>query len=452
MKRGGAEDPIRLRPRFFRLTAINILANITVPLAGLVDTTMLGHLDDIRFLAGVALATLIFDVVFWSLGFLRMGTTGLTAQAHGRNDAGEVMAVLRRGGMVALTAATLLLALQWPIGELGFGLLAGEPEVEQAGRQYFNARIWGAPATLLNFVLIGWLLGLERSRDVLAMTAVANVSNIGFNYWFIIELGWAARGAGLATMLSQVSMLAAGLLLYRMRRLPIPWSRQALLARDRLLEVVLLNRDLMIRTLLLVGCFSAFTNLSSTLGVTALAANTILLRVFYVASYSIDGAAIAAESLGGMLRGAKDHRRLRRLVKLSLTTGLIFSGLFLVLFLAAPRWWIGLLTSHDDVAWYAAYFSPWMIPVLLFGSLAFVYDGLFIGLTEGTKLRNSMLFSAVVCFAPAAAVGFLLESNSWLWAAMALLMAARALSLGWTAKRLLAYYEADAAPVGSGTA
>jgi MATE family multidrug resistance protein len=205
-----AETPAAppLSRRFFRLALLNIFSNITVPLAGLVDTAMLGHLPEIRFLAGVALASVLFDYIYWTFGFLRMGTTGTTAQAVGRGDRREVYLTLYRSWMIALTLAALILLLQLPIRELGFGLLGGEPGVEAAGRAYFDARIWGAPATLCNFVLVGWFLGREESRHALVVTIVANLANIFFNYIFIIRLGLAARGAGLATMVSQY--LAAG--------------------------------------------------------------------------------------------------------------------------------------------------------------------------------------------------------------------------------------------------
>ncbi len=165
-----------LKQRFFSLALINILSNVTVPLVGLVDTAMLGHLPDIRFLAGVALGSILFDYVYWTFGFLRMGTTGTTAQALGRGENDEVFRVLYRSLVLALAIAGAVLALQWPVRELGFSLISGEAGVEAAGRDYFNARIWGAPATLCNFVMVGWFLGREESRRVLLLTIVANVA------------------------------------------------------------------------------------------------------------------------------------------------------------------------------------------------------------------------------------------------------------------------------------
>jgi MATE family multidrug resistance protein len=453
-------DPLNLRRRFFRLTAINILSNLTVPMAGLVDTALLGHLPNIRFLAGVALASLVFDFVYWSFGFLRMGTTGTTAQTVGRGEAAETYRVLYRSLLLAGALGALLLLLQIPIAELAFRLLSGEAPVEAAGRDYFFARILGAPATLANFAFLGWYLGREESGRALAMSAVANVVNVVLNWLFIVELGWAARGAGLATACSQYAMLATAIFILRQatrqdfaatrheegaaaaalrgaaRWLP-GWRRRAVFNRDRLVELVKLNTDILVRTLCLTTAFALFTNFSSLLGTAVLAANAILIRLFYLAAYSIDGAAFATESLAGILRGAGEGEALRRLNRLALATGVAFSGLFLAAYFAVPRQVMALLTNHEDVAARAMAMAPWLVPVLLAGAAAFVYDGLFLGLTAGRALRNSMLFSTFVVFLPVAVVALHLESNPGLWVALSLFMAARAGTLGWASRRLL---------------
>jgi MATE family multidrug resistance protein len=419
-----------LLPRFFRLSLLNILSNITVPLAGLVDTAMLGHLGDIRFLAGVALATVLFDFVYWSFGFLRMGTTGTTAQAIGRGDTAEAFLVLYRSLLIAVTIALVLLVLQLPLREAGFGLLSGEPAVEQAGRDYFDARIWAAPATLMSFVLVGWFLGREESRYVLWMTVAANVANIALNYVFIIRLGLAARGAGLATMLSQYVMLALGLGLFlRVAERP-PWRWRAIAVRERLAELFRLNGDILVRTLGLVTAFALFTNFSSILGTTVLAANTILLRLLSLAAFLIDGAAFAAESLAGIFRGAGDHPSLRRLFRVALWSGEGFALLTLVALFAWPGGVLALLTSHGDVIAETRVYMPWLWPTLVFGALAYMYDGLFLGLTEGRTLRNTMLLSTLLVFVPLAWLAARTGSNHALWAALAAFMVARTVTLG----------------------
>lgn len=432
-----ADSPRATRRRFFRLTFINILSTITVPLVGLVDTAMLGHLPEIRFLAGVALGTVLFDYVYWTLGFLRMGTTGTVAQAFGRGDRREVHLLLHRALTLALALGAAILVLQVPLRELGFGLLSGATEVEQAGRAYFNARIWGAPATLCNFVLVGWFLGRAQSRQVLAMTVVGNLSNIVFNYIFIIRLQMAAAGAGLATTMAQYLMLAVGVALFAAQGEREPWSLPQMLDRRRLGELIRLNRDILVRTLCLVTAFALFTNYSSMLGTAVLAANSILLRVLLLAAYLIDGAAYAAESMAGILLGRRDSAGLRRLSRLALASGAAFAVLVLAAVFAAPRFMLGTLTSHQDLVELSLRYAPWLIPTLLLGGLAYMYDGLYLGLTAGKALRNSMLISLLVFFLPPALLSVRAESNHLLWAAMVLFMAGRTVTLGLGYPRLL---------------
>lgn len=423
-----------LSRRFFRLSLINIASSVTVPLVGLVDTAMLGHLPEIRFLAGVALAAVLFDYLYWTLGFLRMSTTGLTAQAFGREDDDEAAQVLYRAVVLAVVLAAALLLLQLPLREIGFGLLSGEPGVEQAGREYFDARVWGAPATLCNFVLLGWFLGRAESRHVLVMTVAANLANVLLNYIFIMRLGMAARGAGLASMLSQYVMLAVGCAIYLRCRTRVPWRWASVLDRPKLTALFRLNRDILLRTLCLVTSFALFVNGSSMLGTLWLAANSILLRLQIVAAYLVDGAAFASETLAGIFHGRGDRPALRRLFHLSLTTGLGFTLLFLAGLFATKQQVFRVLTSHDDVIAASSDYAWWLVPVLLFGSVAYMYDGLFLGLTEGRRLRNAMLLSTFAVFVPAWGAAVWLESNQLLWFAMAVFMVARTATL-WVASR-----------------
>jgi MATE family multidrug resistance protein len=358
-----------------------------------------------------------------------MGTTGTTAQAVGRGDRREVYLVLYRSLSLAIVIAGAILILQWPLRELGFGLLSGEAGVEAAGRDYFDARVWGAPATLCNFVLMGWFLGRAESRHVLVMTIAGNLANIALNYLFIVRMGLAAYGAGLATSFAQYGMLAVGLWLFRLQGGAERWVWRDVLDRTRMTSLFRLNLDILIRTMLLVSSFAVFINFSSLLGTTLLAANSILLRVFYLAAYLIDGAAFACESLAGIFYGRGDPVSLRRLTRLAVASGFGFAALVLGIFLVAPLPLLGLLTSHQDVIAACVHHTPWLIPTLLFGSLAFIYDGIFLGLTQGRTLRNSMIFCTLGVFLPLAWIGVRLESNNALWAAMGLFMLARAATL-----------------------
>ncbi len=431
------KQPTAWRAEFLRLSALNILANISVPLASLVDTAMLGRLDDIRFLAGVALATLLFDYLYWSFGFLRMGTTGLTALADGRGDEKELAAILHRAILTSLLLGVAILAVHRPLMEVGFSLLSGAEQVEAAGRSYFSIRVWGAPAVLINFACLGWLLGRGRSVQVLLVTMVASLSNIAFNYVFIIRLDLEAYGAGLGTMLSQYLMLLANVVLLARAGAFAGFDRHRVLAFDRLRQLVRLNADLLIRTFCLLTAFAVFTNTSARLGTDLLAANTILLRLLTLAAFSIDGAAFATETLAGRMTGRADYHGLGDLLRLAIGIGVAFAAVFVLAISLAPRTILGALTSHTEIVALAATYVPWLCATLMIGAIAYVLDGFFLGITAGHVLRNSMVASLLLAFLPVAVWGATRSNNHIVWAAMALFMVARVVTLGFAVPTFL---------------
>ena len=432
MHRAPAEGLAR---RFARLTFFNILANLTVPLAGLVDAAILGHLDQIKFLAGVALGSIVFDYVFWSFGFLRMATTGMTAQSFGRGDLEAAERVLRRALLLAATAGVAIVILRGPLADLAFGLLSGSPDTEAAGREYYGARVWGAPAAMLNLCFLGWFLGREESRVALYMTAAANLTNIALDYLFVLEFGWAAEGAGWATAASQYVQLGVALVCFLPRRAGTGWDWRRLLDRDKLALMFRLQRDIFFRTLLLVSAIALFTDASARMGTDVLAANTLLLRLFTVAAYLIDGVAYAVESLAGVLHGAGERTLLRRMIRWAMLVAVAFALLFVGPLVVAPTWTLGLLTSHQEIVRLGASYSLWLLPVLVIGAMAFVYDGLFLGLTAGRTLLYSMIVSIAV-YLPPALWAVHIESPHLLWASFALFMVVRTLTLGWAARKL----------------
>lgn len=427
-------------PSFLKLAAANIISNLMVPLAALVDTAFLGHLNDIRHLGGVALATVIFNVAYWSFGFLRMGTTGTTAQARGRGDRDGLWLILLRNGAIALTFGLLILLLQVPIREIGFGLLSGEPAVRGAGIEFYNARIWDAPAVLLNLVLMGWFLGREKGRRVIALSMVGNGSNVVFNYIFINQMGLASAGAGWGTALSQYLTLIVGVgLLLReggwqnLRAvLPQGWNPQAIKG------LFLLNRDILVRTFALVLSFALFTNFSAALGTATLAANTLLLQVVTLSAYFIDGIAFATESFAGRYHGSGDRTHLRRLLTLGGFTSIALALTFALAFVLFPQPLFGLLTIHQGVIAVVQTYVLWLLPVLGLGAIAYMLDGYFLGLTAGRVLRNATVLAAGVGFLPLALAAQSLGSAHLLWLALVGLMAARALTLLWSVPKSLA--------------
>jgi MATE family multidrug resistance protein len=417
---------------FVRLAIINILSNLMVPLAGLIDVAFLGHLEEIRHLAGVALATVLFNYIYWTFNFLRMGTTGTTAQAKGRDDQVGIIATLLRNGTLALALGCLILTLQYPIQEIGFHLLSATPEVKASGLDYYQAMIWGAPPTLINYVLLGWFLGQGQGGKVLVLSVVNNFTNVALNYWLVVHLGWESAGAGWGTSLSQYAMMVAGLLLV-LNTVPLSklWSLLPAIAEPvALKETLALNSNIMIRSFAMVFTFSSFINLSSALGTTVLAANTLMLQVVTFSAYFIDGVAFATESFAGIFRGQGERDRLVRLIWLSGSISLGLGLIFATLFNTLPDLLFGLLTSHETVVVGIGQNVLWLLPVLGFGSLAYMLDGYFLGLTEGRILRIATLIAALGFFLPIALVARHFHSGQMLWLALALFMVGRVLTLG----------------------
>ncbi len=424
---------------FWQLAIVNILSNLMVPLAGLMDVAFLGHLAEIRHLAGVALATVLFNYIYWTFGFLRMGTTGMTAQAMGREDWEAVLLTGLRNGALALGLGAVILILQQPLRAIGFALLSATPEVKASGQAYYNALIWGAPATLLNFVLIGWFLGRAHSGKVLLLSAVSNLTNVVLDYLFVVQWGWESTGAGLGTAASQYLMLSIGLMLVSRE---ISFGQVRSLAGKILNSVALraafvLNGEILIRTFALVSTFAAFTNLSSALGTEVLSTNALLLQVVTLAAYFIDGLAFATETLAGVFRAKGSLAQLNLLIWVSGATSLCVGLLFAIAFILTPLPLFGLLTNHTEILTKISNYVVWLLPVLAFGAIAYMLDGYFLGLTEGRILRSSVVTAALVGFAPMAVAAWYLRNSHLLWLSLTLFMLIRAASLGVQVPRTL---------------
>ncbi len=422
-----------LPQQFARLAAVNVLSNLLVPLAGLIDLAFLGHLSEIRHLAGVALATVLFNYIYWSFGFLRMGTTGITAQAMGRGDADEVRLIGLRHGLIALLIGLGILLLQWPLKTVGFWLLSATPEVKASGAAFFDALIWGAPAALLGFVLIGWFLGKAEGGKVLVLTAVSSSANVILDYWLIVRCGWGSAGAGAATAISQylLALVGLGLVMRELRLESLRGITARLWDRVALRGLFLLNGEIFLRTLALVTTFALFTNLSSGFGTSVLAANTLLLQAVTFAAYFIDGLAFATESMAGLLygQGLEGSGGLRRLLWLSGGASLGLGLLFSLICIAQSPLLFGQLTSHADVLAVVERYVSWLLPILGFGSLAYMLDGYFLGLAQGRILRQSSVVAALLGFAPMALLAGRLHNLDLLWLALTLFMLLRALTL-----------------------
>lgn len=412
-------------PRFYQLSIVSVLANMMVPLAGLVDTAFLGHLADINQLGGVILGSILFDYLYRILKFLRSSTNALTA---GAEDDTTASTVLLRSAMVALGIGLGIIILQYPLRVLGFSLLSGSAPIELAGIDYFNGRIWGAPAVLLNFVLIGWFLGREQAGAVLLLSAIGNGMNVLLDYWLIPQ--WGSGGAGLATALSQYCALIAGLVLaWR----SITWADRSwhdLLDPTALRATLALKANILIRFCLLISVYAIFTNLSAHLGTAYLTVNGLLLQIALLSQFTIQGVGMTTQTLVGNFHKEGNSAQILPLMQVAIATtstiALIIGGITVTF----PHIVSALLTSHREIQGEMLAYDLWLIPLLLLTALAFMLEGYFIGLRAGDVLRNACIYSFCLAFLPLVALGTHYHSNHYLWGAVTAYMGGLTVLLG----------------------
>ena len=407
------------------------MANISTPLLGAVDTAVMGHLPDPAFIGGVAIGAVIFDFLFWGFGFLQMSTSAFTAQALGAGSPGEMRATLYRGLLLALALGGLLILLQLPVGALSFLLLEAEADVEALAAAYYGIRIWSAPFALVNYVLLGWILGQQRAGIILLLQLFLNGINIALDLLFVLGFGWGIEGVAWATVIAQgsgvlLALLLAWRLLGRDRWLP---STVRLFDRRRLLQLLQVNANIMIRTLCLIAGFAYFTARGAEMGTLILAANAVLMQFQFISAYAMDGFAHAVEVLSGHALGRRSRHAFRQAVKVSSLWAFVFALLSALVFWLAGEQIVALFSNIEEVRRAAAEYLPWMIVSPLISVWSFQLDGIFIGTTRSVEMRNAMILSLA---------GFLLAGwwlvpaygNHGLWLALMLFMAARAVTLG----------------------
>jgi MATE family multidrug resistance protein len=408
-----------------------IAANVTVPLVGAVDTAVLGHLPGAHYLGAAALGAVVFSFLYFSCAFLRTGTTGPVAQARGAGDMAEVKATLYRALLMAGAIGLGLIVLQAPIQVLAFQLLQASPEIVENAKLYVAIRIWGAPAVLVNFVLLGWFLGLERARIGLLLQLVLNLVNLALCLLFVLGFGWTIAGVAAATTIAEYAGAVLGMALAARAvvRMGGPVDRARLFDRAKLLRLVALNRDIFIRTLVLILCISSFTALGARFGTLTLAANAVLMTFQSFMAYALDGFANAAETLIGRAIGARDR------VELDDCLGATFvwsAGVALAFALAyglgGPHL-IGLLTDIPEVRAEAMHYLPWAVLAPAVSVWSFQLDGVFWGAARGAEMRNSMLVAGAG-FALTVWLALPAMGNHGLWLAIYVLMILRAITLG----------------------
>lgn len=419
----------------WRLALPMIVSNISVPLLGLVDTAVIGHLDSPVYLGGVAIGATATSFLFMLLLFLRMSTTGLTAQAYGAKDPLRLARALVQPLILGLGAGLLIVLLRTPLIDLALHIVGGSEDVLHQARRFLEIRWLSAPASLANLVLLGWLLGVQYARAPVILLVVGNLLNIVLDLWLVIGLKMNVQGAALATAVAEYATLLLGLWMV-WRVLALRGISLALLKaswRGNVRKLLALNRDIMLRSLLLQLCFGALTVLGARLGPEIIAVNAVLMTLLTFTAYALDGFAYAVEAHSGQAYGARESGQLREVWRAACRQSGMVALAFALVYALAGNPIVALLTSLPELRALASHYLVWQVILPVVGVWCYLLDGMFIGATRGAEMRNSMAVAA-------AGFGLTLFTLPWLgnhglWLALSVFLALRGLSLGWIWRR-----------------
>ena len=407
-----------------------ILSNISVPMLGMVDTGVTGHLDDAAYLGAVAIGSVIFGFLYASVNFLRMGTTGMAAQRFGADDFDGVRVVLGQALITASLIAIVLIALQLPLGHIGLNLLGPDPVVREYASDYFHIRIWSAPATLATYALIGWFIGLQNARVPLTMVLFTNIINIVLDLWFVVILDWKVEGVAAASVIAEYVGVAIGLgfAWAELRRHGGHWILSSLTSISQYKAFLAVNGNLFVRTIALMFTFAFVTAQGARLGGLILAANAILMNLQHLLSFALDGLAHAAEALVGKAVGERNRAALEASVSITLRWSLLIAVGFCAAFYFGGPLLIRTLTDLPEVRETTLIYLPWLVISPLVSVLPFLYDGVFVGATRAREMRDIMVISTAVVFLPA---WYMLQflGNHGLWLAFIIFMASRSIGM-----------------------
>lgn len=410
--------------RILALALPMTLSHVTTPLLGLVDAAVIGRLGEAHLLGAVALGAVIFDFIFWSFGSLRMATAGLTAQATGAGNRHEVDLTLARAFLVAGITGLLLILLQWPLAAFSFSMAGASPAVTQALWTYFFIRIWAAPFTLANYVILGSTLGRGRTDLGLLLQIAINVANILLTSGLVLVFDLGIAGAAIGTAIAEILGVGLGILVLRRlgsNPLAVGWAE--VLNRAAILQTLAMNRDIMIRNVALILAFAIFSSLGARSGDVTLAANAVLYNMFLIGGYFLDGFATAAETLCGQSIGARDESGFRRAIRLSLGWSLGFGLAVSAIFLIGGGSFIDFVSTNSDVRSYARDYLIFAALTPLFGAAAFAFDGIYTGATWTKAMRDLMLLAFAVYGSILLAAGDL--GNTALWIALLVFLSMR---------------------------
>ncbi len=410
--------------QILQIAVPSIVSNVTVPLLGLIDVAIVGHMGSAVYIGAVAVGSMIFSLTYWLFGFLRMGTSGLTAQALGRRDLTEIARILVRSAMVAAGIATVLIVLQVPLLWLMFWLIEPTEDVAPLAAIYFRIVIWGAPASLALFSLTGWFIGMQNTRIPMAVSILQNVVNIVASLTLVYGVGMKIEGVAIGTVIAQYAglLMAVGMLLRGYSR--IFRNRHNIWNLKGIRAFFSVNRDIFLRTVCLVAVNLYFTSAGASQGAVVLSANTVMLQLFLFFSYFMDGFAYAGEALGGRFFGARNDSAFHETVRRLFGWALIVTTAFTLLYIVASMDIVRLLTDEPQVRDVARYYIWWIWLVPAAGAAAFIWDGIFVGITA----TRGMLVSTIVATLSFGAVYLLTRDrlgNDGLWLAQVVYLAMR---------------------------
>ena len=418
----------------------SIISNITVPLLGLVDVTIVGHLGSASYIGAIAVGGMLFNMIYWIFGFLRMGTGGLTAQAFGKQDDTEIVSLLLRSLGISLLLALGLLIIQYPIRVVAFHLIDASAEVQQLAIKYFHICIWGAPATLSLYSFTGWFIGMQNTKFPMLIAITQNLVNIAASLFFVFVLDMKVEGVALGTLIAQYAgaLMASGLVLYKYHylRSHINWGK--LKEKSATVNFFKVNRDIFLRTLCVVSVTVFFTSAGAAYGDIVLAVNTILMQLFTLFSYIMDGFAYAGEALTGKHIGANNHHELRKLVHYLFYWGTASAFLFTLLYLFGGQGFLGLLTDDHAVIEASSEYFYWVLAIPFTGFAAFLLDGIFVGATATHLMLRSMVVAAGTFFVTYYSLHGLFGNHA-LWLAFILYLSMRGIMQAILGKNLLQY-------------
>jgi MATE family, multidrug efflux pump len=437
-----AQDEITHR-RVLRIALPIVLSNATVPILGAVDTGVVGQMGMAAPIGAVGIGAVILATLYFIFGFLRMGTTGLVAQARGAGDAAETGALLMRGVLLAAAAGLVFILLQAALFWGAFALAPASPEVEALARDYLQIRIWGAPATIALYAVTGWLIAVEKTRAIFGLQIWMNGLNIALDLWFVLGLDWGVEGVAIATLIAEWTGVALGLYLCRSAfagRQWCDWPR--VFDPTRIRRMAQVNGDIMVRSVLLTGSFTSFLFIGAKFGDVTLAANQVLLQFVEITAFALDGFAFSAEALVGSAVGAKSRPNLRRAAWISSQWGMASSVLLSLSFALGGPFLIDLMATAPEVRTAARSYLVWAAVLPLISVASYMYDGIYIGATWTGAMRRAMVHSVAI-YVLALLLLVPLLGNHGLWAGLLVLNATRGLTLGLRYRRLEASVAQD---------